>query len=292
MRIESSRRCSTPAPQRALVCTVVAFLLVGGGCSAFETNLQDTEVSYQATARQNFESGEEAFGGGRYNEAIKFFEHVRNKFPYSKYAVLADLRTADAHYEREKWLEAADAYRLFIRFHPRHEAVPHATWRIAHSFHKEMQKGFFLLPAAYETDLSSTNDAIRAFDDYLTRYPGGEHAEEARRLRTEARTRLAEHDMYAASFYQRREKWQGAVWRYEHVAEAFPDTPRAPTALLEAGRICADQLGREADARAYFARIVKDFPASPEVEEAVVRLQALEAAASAPEAPKAAASER
>lgn len=250
-------------------------------CSGLETNLQDTEVSYESTARRNFESGETAFAAERYNEAIKFFEHVKNQFPYSKYAVLADLRIADAHFAREKWLEAADTYRLFVRFHPRHESVPHAIWRIALSYNEEMKKGFFLLPAPHETDLSATEDAIRAFDDYLRRYPDGEHQEEANALRTQARTRLAEHDMYAAEFYLRREKWQGALWRYEHVASTFADTPRAPTALLAAGRICVEQLARPDDGRGFLNRLLDQYPNAPEAADAKALLSALVTAASA-----------
>lgn len=270
----------------ALSLPAALFVLGLGACSAFETNLQDTEVSYQTTARQNFESGDEAFKAERFSEAIKFFEHVKNKFPYSKYAVLADLRIADAHFEREKWLEAADAYRLFVRFHPRHEEVPYATWRIALSYYKEMKKGFFLLPPAHETDLASTHDAIRAFDEYVSRYPDGEHVEEAKRLRTEARTRLAEHDMYAAEFYVKREKWQGALWRYERVANEFADTPKAAEALLEAGSICEEHLERPDAAKAHYERLVRDFPEAPQAQQARQRMKELAGAGEAPAEPK------
>ena len=76
-------------------------------CSAFETNLQDTQVDYQETARQNFEKGEEKMASESWNEAIKFFDYVKNKFPYSKYAVLAELRIADA--QTDDVLNASDA---------------------------------------------------------------------------------------------------------------------------------------------------------------------------------------
>lgn len=269
MHASQTGRFRRGAPNRKFLLLISLAVLAGlSACTGLETNLQDTEVSYESTARRNFESGEKAFTDERYNEAIKFFEHVKNQFPYSKYAVLAELRIADAHFEREKWLEAADTYRLFVRFHPRHEQVSHAIWRIAVSYNEEMKKGFFLLPASHETDLSATEDAIRAFDDYLRRYPAGEHHEEARELRTQARTRLAEHDMYAAGFYLQREKWQGALWRYEHVAAAFADTPRAPTALLAAGQICAEQLARPEDGRTYLNRLLEQYPDAPEVEAA------------------------
>ncbi len=249
--------------------------MLGAGCSAFETNLQDTEVSYQATARQNFEEGQKALDGSQYNESIKFFEHVKNKYPYSKYAVLAELRIADAHYAREKWLEAADAYRTFTRFHPRHEQVPYALWRVASAYYKAMPSEWFFLPSPREKDPAAVKDAIRAFDDYLTRFPNDEHAAEARTLRADARARLAESDLYAAQFYAQREKWQGAMWRYERVAKDFGDTEGAPRALLEAGRIAEDKLDRKDEAKTLYARLVAEHPDAPEAAEAKERLTAL-----------------
>lgn len=266
----------------SLALTVVLAL---GACSAFETNLQDTEVSYQATARQNFEAGTQAFEEERYNEAIKYFEHVKNKYPYSKYAVLAELGIADAHFAREKWLEAADAYRLFVRFHPRHERVPYAMFRIAKAYYEESQRDFPLLPPSHEKDQTATKDAIRAFDEYLERFPDDEHAEEAKRLRTECRTQLADHDLYAAEFYAKREKWLGAVWRYEHIATEYADTPLAPRALLQAGRLREEKLGEPDKARALYERLLTDYPDAEQAPEARARLEKLDAAGVSSDAP-------
>ena len=76
-------------------------------------------------------------------------------------------------------------------------------------------------------------DAIRAFDGYLQRFPDGEFVEKAKEKRIEARSGLAQHDLYAAEFYEEREKWRGAAWRYERVAAEFADTPLAPDAIQE-----------------------------------------------------------
>jgi outer membrane protein assembly factor BamD len=237
-------------------------------CKSFETNLQDTEVAYQETARQNFDEGEKAMNDGRYAEAVKYFDHTKNKYPYSKYAVLAELRTADAHFAREKWLEAADAYRIFIRFHPRHEKVPYATFRIALSYSKEIDEDVWWFPTAIEKDQSAARDAIKAFDEYLARFPDDENAAEARKLRTEARGRLAEADLYAAGFYEKREKWQGALWRYERVANELGDTPKAPYALLRAAQIADDKLDDDAEATRLYEQLVREHPASAEAADA------------------------
>jgi outer membrane protein assembly factor BamD len=266
------------ATSRLLKLIAALSLALAASCSAFETNLQDTDVSYQKTARQNFESAEAAFDDERYNESIKFFEHVKNKFPYSKYATLADLRIADAHYAREKWLEAADAYRLFVRFHPRHEKVGYATFRIAQGYFNETDDSFaseLFFGTSAERDQTATRDAIRAFDDYLARFPEGEHVVEAREQRVLARTKLAEHDLYAAAFYAQRNKHLGALWRYQRIADEYSDTPLAPRALLLAGQLQRDELSNVEGARASFERVIKEHPDAEEVDDARAALASL-----------------
>lgn len=260
-------------------------LVAGAGCTAFETNLQDAEVDYAETAKANFDQGEKAFTDGRYAEAVKFFEHTKNKFPYSKFAVLAELRTADAHFAREKWIEAADAYKIFVRFHPRHEQVAYATYRVALAYSKEIGQDVWWMPTAVEKDQSAAKDAIRAFDEYLARFPDDENAAEAKKLRIEARARLAENDLYAARFYEEREKWKGAMWRYQRVANEFGDTPRAAAALLRAAQIADEKLADLTVSEQLYQQLVREHPAAPEADDAKKALATRAKAPSAPPAP-------
>lgn len=264
-----------PRRRNTALALLLSAPLALGACTAFETNLQDTEVSYQETARQNFESGEQAFADERYNEAIKFFEHVKNKFPYSKYASLAELRIADAHFAREKWLEAADAYRMFVRFHPRHEQAGFATFRVAKAYYEAMSDDVFLFPPTREMDQTATRDAISAFDEYLARFPKGENVDEAKELRTNARTRLAEHDLYAAEFYEQRNKWQGAAWRYVRVADEYKETELAPDALLKAAEIHEERLDKKDEAKALYQRLLQDYPDTEAAAAAKARIAAM-----------------
>lgn len=256
-----------------------AALAGAAACTAFETNLQDTEVEQKDTARQNFEAAEAAFKSERFNEAVKYFELVKNKFPYSKYAVLAELRMADTHFGREKWLEAADAYRIFVRFHPRHEEVAYATYRVAVSHSRSIENNVAWLPFinATEKDQSSAKDAIRACDEFLNRFADDTRAAEVRTLRSSARSRLAEVDLYAAHFYEARERWQGAIWRYQRVGEEFGDTVQAPGALLKAGELAERQLGDAQQARVIYERLVRDHPDAAEAGIAKAALERLKA---------------
>lgn len=236
------------------------------GCSAFETNLQDTAVDLKDTARQNYEAAEAAFNGRRFTEAVKYFEVVKNKYPYSKYAVLAELRLADTHFEREKWLEAADAYRIFVRFHPRHEEVAYATYRVALAHSRAIEQNVTWLPFvdAREKDQSSARDTIRACDDFIQRFPKDERVAEIKALRSTSRGRLADVDLFAAAFYEERERWQGAVWRYLRVGDEYGDTAKAPFALWKAGTLTASHLQDASSAKAIFERLIREHPTAKE----------------------------
>lgn len=266
---------------------LLAVVAVSGlpSCTAFETNLQDTDVDYGQTAKANFDQGEQAFADGRYAEAVKFFEHTKNKFPYSKYAVQAELRTADAHFAREKWLEAADAYKIYCRFHPRDEKVAYATYRVALAYSKEIDQDVWWMPSAVERDQSAARDAIRAFDEYLARFPDDENAAEAKKLRIDARARLADADVYAARFYEEREKWKGALWRYQRVANDYGDTPGAAAALLRAAQLADEKLGDAAMAQQLYEQLLREHPAAPEAADAKRALAARSKSPGTPPAP-------
>jgi outer membrane protein assembly factor BamD len=266
------------SPSR-IVCCLIPLLVTSAlsGCSAFQTNVQDTQIDQKESAKLNYDAAEAAFTAARWPEAVKYFELVKNKFPYSKYAVLSELRLADSHFAREKWLEAADAYRIFVRFHPRHEQVAYATFRVAVSHARAIENNISWLPfiEAREKDQAAAKDTIRACDEFLTRFPDDQNAKEAKRLRSEARGRLAEVDLYAAAFYAERGKWQGALWRYQKVGDDYADTAQAAWALLQAGTIAEVRLDDKVQAKALFEKLVREHPEAPEVaaaKEALTRL--------------------
>ena len=233
----------------SLFVVLLCSAFVGLSCNHIDTNLQDTSIDAQETAKANFTRGEEALGKKRFNEAIKYFDVVRNQFPYSKYAATAELKSADAFFAKEKWIESADAYALFVRFHPTHEQAPYASFRSALAYFEEIDEAWPLLPPPYEKDQGPASDAVRAFDDFLQRFPADPNAKRALELRTIARGKLAETDWYVARFYLEREHWQGAVFRYLRIAREYGDTVGAGNALLLAADTLEQHLHRPEEAK-------------------------------------------
>lgn len=206
-------------------------LLLLMGCSTTQVAKKD---SYLDAVKSTYEAAEKAFQNEAYEDAIKGFEEIRSKHPYSKYAVLSDLRLADVLFAQGKWLEAADSYDFYIRFHPRHEQNAYAWFQIAKSYYRAMPRNFFLLPKSYEKDQTATKEALNAVDQYLNLYPEDKSVEEAKKMRAQLREQLAHQDLHVARYYQKHRKKNGAIARYQHLLEYYPDT--------ESGAIAKKQL--------------------------------------------------
>ncbi len=204
------------------VTLFLPFLLLAS-CSTTKTAQKPD--TYLDTVKQTYEAGEKALKDEAFEEAIKNFEEVRTKYPYSKYAALSDLKLADAYFVQEKWLEAADAYDFYIRFHPRHEQNAYAWFQIAKSYYHAIPRDFFLFPKSYVKDQTATQEALDAVSRYLAEYPGDKNAEEAQKMRINLRSQLALRDLHIAQYYVKRNKLKGALARFEHVVKLYGDTP-------------------------------------------------------------------
>src|SRR5262249_28362263 len=155
------------------------------------------------SAQQNYERGMKKLSEEQWLEAARFFTFVKTRFPYSKYAVLADLRIAHAALGAESYLEAVGPYKLFIKFHPTHEVAEngYAAYKIGEAYYHMLPDDWFLVPPAYEKDQSTAHDAARELTNVVKNYAGSPYAKKAKDLYDKTAHLLAEHEFYVAQFY-------------------------------------------------------------------------------------------
>ncbi|HEY6105719.1 MAG TPA: outer membrane protein assembly factor BamD, partial [Anaeromyxobacteraceae bacterium] len=138
----------------------------------------------------------------------------------------------DLRFKEEKYPEAAELYAQFVKMHPSHEEVDYAAFRAGLARYQEMPTNFFLFPPSYERDMSSAEAALKAFEEFLRKYPKSKHAEEARKKLDEVKGRFADREWYVAGFYRHRERWPGVAARLERLLKEYPGSAREPEALL------------------------------------------------------------
>lgn len=250
---------------------LAAILATGAGCA---TSDEAKSVTYSLTAKQNYEKGLGELKNENYQEASRFFSFVKQKFPFSKYAVLAELALADTQYERTNYQEAIDAYKNFLRLHPTHEKVEdgYVAFRICECYVKEMPDDFFLVPPSYEKDQTSVHDALRELNDFLDKYPDSTYLKQAQADRREVLQRLIEHEVYVARFYLERDAPQAAILRLEGALKRYPDSGREAELLLALGETQL-QMGKAIEAKQNFEKIMNSYGQSHQAQRAELFLE-------------------
>ncbi len=190
------------------------------------------EPKYGKTAEEDYLAGVAEAKSGNSNEATKFLEHVRTKYPYSKYAALAELKLADIKADQDRNVEAAEAYATFVRMHPRHEEADRAAFREAEALAKDGPSDYFILPPAEERELKTVREAAAKLQAFLKNYPDSKRLDEAQKLSDSLRARLAAHEWYVAGFYAKRGRWAGAAGRWEALVRNYPGSAHEVEALL------------------------------------------------------------
>ena len=199
--------------------------LVLTGCAGF--NLFSTDdaanVKYANDADTNLAKGNAALDNKSYLEAQRYFDFVKSKYPYLEVAKTAELRLADTDFEREKYIEARDRYTNFVKLHPTHPKVDYAAYRGALTHYKEMPSDFFLLPPSDEKDQGALRAASVSLSDFIKSYPGSAWQDDAKKTLSDVRRRLADHELYVASFYEKRGRWPAVINRLNTIAHEYPD---------------------------------------------------------------------
>jgi len=216
----------------ALALATTATLLACGGKGG------GASVEYSVSAQKNYEKGLKELDSKNWVAASKYFGFIKSRFPYSKYAVLAELRLADAEFGAEQYLEAIDSYRLFIKFHPTHEMVAngYASYRIGEAYFKQLPGNFWMFPPSFEKDQSSTEDAANELKGFLDKYPDSPYRPKAKEIVVKVGKRLADHEWYVARYYWDRGKPMGTVLRLRRLLERYRGVGYDEDALWLLGR--------------------------------------------------------
>jgi outer membrane protein assembly factor BamD len=183
-------------------------------------------------------------------KAIETFQQIIDNYPYSEYAVMAELKIADTYFDEGKYDEALSYYRDFSELHPQHEAVPYTLKRAAHCHYRQSKSA--------DRDQTATVESLKYLDQLITRHPHSPEAQEAEEMWKELRTKLAQHDMQIADYYMKKEEYQSAADRYRTVLNKFPGLGLDADALYKLG-VCYTEMNLEDEAHKIFEVILQNY---------------------------------
>ena len=159
--------------------------------------------------------GVKAFKNGDYRDAIESFETLKDWYPFSKYAILAELKIADAHYRLAEYDEAIFAYEEFENLHPRNEAIPYVIYQIGRCYYDQID--------TIDRDQTTARKALDTFKRLTNKFPDDGYALKARPHIIQCYKSLASHDFYVGHFYYKSKHYKAALHRFKSVLSNYPD---------------------------------------------------------------------
>ena len=212
---------------------IVTFVVITfSGCAVWDRLFPKEERSPEELMRdgiKNFEKGD-------LTDATEEFQKIKDRYPYSKFAIDAELKMADALYKRYLFDEAFDAYGEFERLHPKNANIPYVVY----------QKGMchFSQGGTIDRNQSNTLKAKEEFERLVKKFPKTEYANMGRRKIRECYVNLADYELYVGHFYYKKKNYRAAMGRYRYILENYPDLGQYHIALEYLSK-CVEKLPKE-----------------------------------------------
>ena len=159
--------------------------------------------------------GIEQLQNKNYIDAAQTFTKIKDRYPYSEQAILAQLKLADTLYYNRKFDEAQTAYKEFEKLHPSNKAIPYVIYQQALCFYRERP--------TIDRDQTPTEKALEEFRRLQKMFPQSEYAAKAEKFKQRCLNDLAEHEFYVGQFYLKTKNFSSALDRFQAISQEYPD---------------------------------------------------------------------
>lgn len=233
-------------PSLAMIASCAALLVA---CSETEE-----EQFAKMSVEDIYHQAKEQMDKGAYNRAAKLFAEVDRQHPYSEWALRAQLMSAYAYYEARKYIEAVEAFNVFIQLHPGHDHIAYAYYMVGLCYYEQIP--------TVQRDQETTEKALQAFEEVIHRFPNSIYARDAKYKIDLTRDHLAGKEMDVGRYYLNQSAFLPALNRFKVVVDQYQTTSHTPEALHRMVE-CYLALGIPEQAQASAAVLGHNFPGSP-----------------------------
>jgi outer membrane protein assembly factor BamD len=215
-------------PVRGGLIALCVVLLATSGCRTHREK-QDKKLTPEAL----YKKAHKSLDSYDFNSAIKSYETLTARFPFTDEARQAHLDLIYAYYRAGEGESATDAADTFIRENPTHPRVDYAYYvkglvdfertpnAIEHLFRADLTK----------RPPSTARKAFGAFKTVVEQYPKSEYAHDSLQRMVYLRDRLASYEVHVARFYYKRNAFVAAAQRAKGAIEQYDGAPATREAL-------------------------------------------------------------
>ena len=188
-----------------------------------------------------------------YSKAANGFDEVEQQHPYSVWATRAQLMSAYALYQANKYDDSIVAADRYIQLHPGNRDVAYAYYLKALDYYVQIED--------VGRDQKTTEQAMQALEEVVRRFPNTSYARDAHLKIDLARDHLAGKEMEIGRWYEKQGYYLAALNRFKTVVDKYQTTTHVPEAL-ERLTECYLALGLKDEAKRAAAVLGYNYPGS------------------------------
>jgi outer membrane protein assembly factor BamD len=208
-------------PTLALIASLFLCLPLLVSCGSKDVNADaDKPV---APVEDLYNNGVDALNSQRYDSANDQFNLVEQNYPYSTWAVNAQLMQGYTQYLQNKYTDAIGTLDRFIQLHPTHRDVAYAYYLRALCYYEQI--------ADIQRDQRGTQLAMNALQEVVNRFPDSAYARDARLKIDLCNDHLAGKEMDIGRWYESQHLYTAAIGRFQRVVDDYQTTNHVPEAL-------------------------------------------------------------
>jgi len=203
--------------------SLVALLPLLGGCGSSKDDNAAAASKTVAPVEVLYNNGIDALNAHRFDSATDQFNAVEENYPYSSWAVNAQLMQGYTQYLRNNYTDAISQLDRFIQLHPAHRDIAYAYYLRALCYYEQI--------ADIQRDQRGTDIAMNALQEVVNRFPDSAYARDARLKIDLCRDHLAGKEMEVGRWYEKQHLYEAAIGRFQRVVDDYQTTNHVPEAL-------------------------------------------------------------
>jgi outer membrane protein assembly factor BamD len=209
-----------------LTCAALIPLWLLSGCSSNEAKKFNSPEKLYEAARKDLDASD-------FGSAVKLYERLESRFPFSNSARQGQLDLMYAYYKAGQPESAEDQADQFIRENPAHPRVDYAYYIKGLTTFEGVPN---FIERWFRADLSKrppvdARKSFQSFQTLITRYPNSEYAYDSRQRMVFLRNRLASYEISVARHYLELGAYVGAINRCKYSLESYDGAPANREAL-------------------------------------------------------------
>lgn len=222
-----------------LVVSLLAALCAVSGCSRKSKNDPS-----RASVETLYKNAHKAMVNSDYAFAIRNYEALTARFPFTDQARQARLDLIYVYYCKGETEAATDAADEFIRENPTHPRIDYANYMKGLIYYEKQPNAIerWLGVDMTKRPPGELLKSIAAFQVVVKKFPNSIYAHDAQQRMVYLRNRLAAYEIQVARYYVRRGAYLAAAERAQRLIEQYDGSPSVAEALHIMIH-CYDELG-------------------------------------------------